>query len=119
MFCAAVETAVRKVDEALQRGEIYHGRIVGIYMFWLVSCVCDVARISINGYRKDGSMITWEHFSLPLDRWVSENKIQYLEALKSTEEPSQVFVSGLRTHLVGKISQPHDAGCMEVYAPRG
>jgi hypothetical protein len=115
----AVERAVTRVDFAVQRGESYNGRLVGIYLFWLTSCVCDVAKINVHGYNASGDRFIWKYFSKPLEAWVRDHKITYVEASLVDEDVSAEVVTGLRTHLVARITDPVDAGYLEMYAPRG
>lgn len=119
LWSEAIEKAVTKVDLAVQRGESYHGRVVGIYLFWLASCVPDVARIAVHGYNKQGQRIVWKYFSQPLSAWVKANAIERIEAVLVEEEPAEEVTAGLRTHLVARITDPVDAGYLEMYAPRG
>ncbi|MFC6281211.1 hypothetical protein [Polaromonas aquatica] len=119
LWSEAIEKAVTKVDLAVQRGESYHGRVVGIYLFWLASCVRDVARISVHGYNKHGERIIWKYFSQPLSVWVKANGIDHIEAVLVDEDPAEEVTAGLRTHLVASITDPVDAGYLEMYAPRG
>jgi hypothetical protein len=119
LWSEAIERAVTKVDIAVQRGENYSGRVVGIYLFWLASCVRDVARIKVHGYTKEGERIVWKYFSEPLSVWVKNNAIDHLEAVLVDGEPTEEETTGLRTHLVASITDPIDAGYLEMYAPRG
>ena len=119
LWSEAIERAVTKVDLAVQRGESYHGRVVGIYLYWLASCVRDVARISVHGYTKHGELVVWRYFSQPLNAWVKSNGIDHIEAVLVEEEPTEEVTTGLRTHLVASITDPVDAGYLEMYAPRG
>ena len=116
---SALERAATRVDLAVQRGESYSGRLVGIYLFWLTSCVFDVAKIHLHGYTSSGERIVWKYFSKPLETWVRENKITYVEASLVEEDVAAEVVAGLRTHLVARITDPVDAGYLEMYAPRG
>lgn len=119
LWSDAIEKAVTRVDIAVQRGESYHGRVVGIYLFWLASCVRDVARIAVHGYNKQGERYVWKYFSQPLSTWVKANAIDHIEAVLVEEEPADEVTAGLRTHLVASITDPVDAGYLEMYAPRG
>lgn len=119
LWSEAIEKAVTKVDLAVQRGESYHGRVVGIYLYWLASCVRDVARIKVHGYTKQGERIVWKYFSEPLNTWVKRNAIDHIEAVLVDDEPTEEVTAGLRTHLVASITDPVDAGYLEMYAPRG
>jgi hypothetical protein len=119
LWSEAIEKAVTKVDLAVQRGESYHGRVVGIYLFWLASCVRDVARIRVHGYTKHGELIIWKYFTQPLNTWAKNNAIDRIEAVLVEDEPTEEVTAGLRTHLVASITDPVDAGYLEMYAPRG
>jgi len=119
LWSEAIEKAVTKVDQAVQRGESYQGRVVGIYLYWLASCVRDVARIKVHGYTKQGERIVWKYFSEPLSTWVKRNAIDHIEAVLVDDEPTEEVITGLRTHLVASITAPVDAGYLEMYAPRG
>jgi hypothetical protein len=115
----AIEKALSKVDLAVQRGENYHGRVVGIYLYWLASCVRDVARVKVNGYTKAGERVAWKYFSEPLGDWVRSNGIEHIEAEHVDLEPTEEVTAGLRTHLIASITDHVDAGYIEMFAPRG
>lgn len=119
LWAATVETAIRKVEAAIQRGEGYEGRVVGIYLYWLSQCVADVARIEVYGVNKDGARFRWTPFEAPLHEWAKKNGMTHLEACLAEETPRNEFVAGLKTHLVARISNPVDTGYLEMYAPRG
>lgn len=119
LWSEAIEKAVTKVDMAVQRGENYQGRVVGIYLFWLASCVRDVARITVHGYTRTGDRLVWKYFTQPLAAWVKSNAIEYIEAVLVEEDPTEEVIAGLRTHLVASITDPVDAGYLEMHAPRG
>lgn len=119
LWGGAIEKAVTKVDLAIQRGESYQGRVVGIYLYWLASCVRNVARIKVHGYTKQGDQIVWKYFSEPLSTWVKRNAIDHIEAVLAEDEPTEEVTTGLRTHLIASITDPVDAGYLEMYAPRG
>jgi hypothetical protein len=119
LLSVAIERALEKVDSALQRGENYHARVVGIYLYWLASCVADVARLNVNGFNASGERLPFRYFSEPLHLWVKNNSIQYIEASLVEEEPSEEMITGLRMHLVASITNPEDAGYLEMYAPKG
>lgn len=114
-----IEKAVAEVDIAVQRGASYEARIVGIYLFWLASCVDDVARLQISGTTPTGEVITWKYFSEPLHQWAARHGMQQLEARLVAEPTSKEALAGLRTHLLAHIADPLDVGYLEIHAPRG
>ncbi|MDH4481350.1 MAG: hypothetical protein QE279_01425 [Rhodoferax sp.] len=115
----AIENAVTRVDIAIQRGEVYHGRLVGIYLHWLVNCVRDVERIEVHGYTRHGERLVYQHFSEPLRSWVTVNEIEHLEALSTETPASDEVIAGLRTHLIASITEPIDAGYLALNTPQG
>ena len=119
LWGSTVEKALHKVDVAVQRGEAYEARIVGIYIYWLSQCVHDLARLAVYGVTVSGQRLRWEYFEEPLNAWAKKYGITYLEAELVEEPPSDEVIAGLRTHLVARITDPVDAGYMEMYAPRG
>jgi len=114
----AIEKAVTKVDLAVQRGENYTGRVVGIYLYWLATCVRDVARVQVHGYTKQGERLVWKYFTQPLGLWVKSNGIDRIEAVLVEGDPAEEVTAGLRTHLVASITEPVDAGYLAMYGPR-
>lgn len=115
----AIENAVTRVDISVQRGEIFHGRLVGIYLHWLVNCVRDVERIEVHGYTGRGDRVVYRHFSEPLSSWVTVNDIKHIEAFVTETPLSEEVIAGLRTHLIAQITEPIDAGYLALNAPPG
>lgn len=119
LWGSTVERAVKKVESAISRGEIYEARIVGIYIYWLSQCVYDIARLAVYGVTKTGERLRWTYFEEPLHEWAKKNGMAQLEAVLIDEEPTEEVIAGLHTHLVARITNPVDAGYLEMYAPRG
>ena len=120
MLAKVVRHAVPRVDMAMQKGEGYSGRVIGLYLFCLTRCIPDVARLSIYGKTGDGEIVRWKAFSEPLQSWALKNGMQELEAHLVGTEPSEEESAGLRTHLVARITtDPVDAGYLEMHASRG
>jgi len=120
LLSKAVETAVFKVQDAVQGGDNFKGRQVGLYLHGLASCVADVARISVYGEDEHGETAMWQYFSEPLKDWANKRGITELQAYLAPNEPTPGELLGLRTILVGRIAGNHiDAGNLEMYAARG
>lgn len=119
LWGVTVETAVRKVTESIHRGENHEGRVVGIYLYWLSQCVAEVARVAVYGINKNGNRIRWTYFEEPLHDWARKRGIVRVEAILEEGEPTAEVIAGLRTHLVARITNPVEAGYLEMYAHRG
>jgi hypothetical protein len=115
-----IENAVTPVNRAIQRGEAFEGRVVGLYLYWISRSVDDVARINLHGVTSSGKRIRWPYFSVGIQSWVKQNNFTHLEAQLQTEDAAIEDITGLRTQLIGRITMnPSDAGFMEMHAPRG
>ena len=76
-----------------------------------------VERIELRGYTRSGETHLYRHFSAPLKDWVSAQKIERIEAVKTGTAQTEEVVAGLRTHLIASITNPIDAGYFALHAP--
>lgn len=112
--------AVTHVRDAVGRGETFEARIIGVYLFWLVSQVAEIASTEILGIDSKGEMLRWPLFSEPIHTWASRNGIRKVEAYQVAVPVNDEEMAGLRTHLVARITKnPIDAGYLERHAPKG
>lgn len=115
-----IRYTMQKVSHAIDRGETFEGRLIGLYLYGLASCIRDVARVGVYGYDKDGNIHHWKYFSEPLKGWAKKHNLLELEAHLVENEPTDEQLLGLRMHLVARItSNPDDAGRLEMHAFRG
>jgi hypothetical protein len=115
----AVHAAVTGAQEAIDQGQAFEGRLVGVYIFGLISVVQDIASLVVRGRNKAGQSIRWEYFSQPLLEWAREHGIEEVVVTKSASRPSAAMLEGLRTHLLARIADPIDAGYLAKHAPHG
>src|SRR5262249_44694893 len=62
----ALERALKKAQEAIEQGQAFEGRLVGVYLYGLLGAVTDIAQLVIRGEDRDGQIRRWEYFSQPL-----------------------------------------------------
>lgn len=115
----AVHDAVTRAQEAIEQGQAFEGRLVGVYIFGLISVVQEIACLVVRGRNKGGQVLRWEYFSQPLLEWARENGIEELVVTKAAVRPSAAMLEGLRTHLLARIANPMDAGYLVKHAPHG
>jgi hypothetical protein len=115
----AVHDAVTRAQEAIEQGQAFEGRLVGVYIFGLISVVQEIACLVVRGRNKGGQVFRWEYFSQPLLEWARENGIEELVVTKAAVRPSAAMLEGLRTHLLARIANPMDAGYLAKHAPHG
>ncbi|TWO71467.1 hypothetical protein FN976_11160 [Caenimonas sedimenti] len=115
----AVEEAVKRAHNAVTHGESFEGRLVGVYMYGLVSVSADVARLVVRGRARGGHLVRWAHFSEPLLQWAGRNGIEDLIVRHSDQPTSDVVLTGVRQHMVAAICTSRDAGYLAKYAPQG
>lgn len=115
----AVHEAVTRAQEAIEQGQAFEGRLVGVYIFGLISVVQEIACLVVRGRNKGGQVLRWEYFSQPLLEWAREHGIDELIVTKAAVRPSAAMLEGLRTHLLARIANPMDAGYLAKHAPHG
>lgn len=115
----AVERAVGRAQEAIDQGQAFEGRLVGVYLYGLLGVVNDIAQLVIRGEDRDGQMRRWEYFSRPLLQWAREHGIQKVLVQRVPTPPSEVVLSGLRTHMTACLTDPVDAGYLAKHAAHG
>lgn len=115
----AVHDAVTRAQEAIEQGQAFEGRLVGVYIFGLISVVQEIACLVVRGKNKGGQVLRWEYFSQPLLEWAREHGIEELIVTKAAVRPSAAMLEGLRTHLLARIANPMDAGYLAKHAPHG
>lgn len=115
----AVHDAVTRAQEAIEQGQAFEGRLVGVYIFGLISVVQEIACLVVRGRNKGGQVLRWEYFSQPLLEWAREHGIEELIVTKASVRPSAAMLEGLRTHLLARIANPMDAGYLAKHAPHG
>lgn len=115
----AVEHAVSRAQGAIDQGQAFEGRLVGVYLFGLVSVVTDVARLAVRGLDRQGHMVRWAYFSEPLLEWARRHGIDELIVKQVSSPPSEVVLSGLRTHMIACLTNPVDAGYLAKHAAQG
>ena len=115
----AVEHAVSRAQGAIEEGQAFEGRLIGVYLYGLVSVVTDVARLGVRGHDRQGRIVRWPYFSEPLLAWAHRHGIEELIAKQVSTPPSEVILSGLRTHMIACLTNPVDAGYLAKHAAQG
>lgn len=116
---AAVHEAVTRAHQAVEEGQAFEGRLVGVYLYGLLSVVHDVAALVVRGRSRSGVVHRWEYFSQPLLAWAKQNEIEQVVVTKTLVPPSAAMLEGLRTHLLARIADPLDTGYLAKHAPHG
>lgn len=119
LLVRAIGEAVRRSEEAVDNGENFTGRFVGVYLYGLTLNARDVARLSIKGVDRFGVVEYWRPFSEPLQQWASRLGIDTLVAETVTPGPTEAAVVGIRTHMVVRVSDPIDTGYLMKHAAHG
>jgi len=119
LLVRAIGEAVRRSEEAVDNGETFTGRFVGVYLYGLTLHARDVARLSIKGVDRFGAMECWRPFSEPLQQWASRLGIDTLVAETVSPGPSEATVVGIRTHMIVCVSDPIDTGYLLKHAAQG
>lgn len=114
----AVERAIGRAQQAIDEGQAFEGRLVGVYLYGLLDVVGDIAQLVVRGEDWQGRVLRWEYFEQPLQAWARRHGIDYLIP-ECTHVPSDVVLSGLRTHMTARLADPVDAGYLARHAPQG
>jgi hypothetical protein len=115
----AVERAVLRAQQAIEQGQAFEGRLVGVYLYGLLDVVSDIAQLVIRGEDGDGQIRRWEYFSQPLMQWARQHGVQRVLVQRVEMPPSEVVLSGLRTHMTACLTDPVDAGYLAKHAGQG
>jgi hypothetical protein len=115
----AVERAVSRAQEAIDQGQAFEGRLVGVYLYGLLGVITDIAQVVIRGEHQDGQIRRWEYFSQPLLHWARQHGIQRVLVHRAQTAPSEVVLTGLRTHMTACLTDPVDAGYLAKHAAHG
>jgi len=115
----AVESAVKRAQEAIEQGQAFEGRLVGVYLYGLLGVLGEIAQLAIRGEDQDGQLRRWEYFSQPLLQWARQHGIQRLLVQRAEALPSEVVLTGLRTHMTACLTDPVDAGYLAKHAAQG
>jgi hypothetical protein len=115
----AVEHAVRRAQEAIDQGQAFEGRLVGVYLYGLLGVIADIAQVVVRGEDAEGQMRRWPYFSQPLLQWARQHGIGRLQVHRTAAPPAEVVLSGLRTHMTACLTDPLDAGYLARHAAQG
>jgi hypothetical protein len=115
----AMERAIGRAQQAIEQGQAFEGRLVGVYLYGLLDVVGDIARLVVRGEDWQGRVLRWEFFEQPLQAWARQHGIDYLIPELTHAPPSDVVLSGLRTHMTAALADPVDAGYLARHAPQG
>ena len=115
----AVERAIGRAQLAIEQGQAFEGRLVGVYLYGLLDVVHEVAQLVVRGENRAGQLLRWEYFEQPLHTWARQHGIEQLIAQHTSARPSDVVLSGLRTHMTARLADPVDAGYLARHAAQG
>jgi hypothetical protein len=115
----AVEGAVARAQHAIEQGQAFEGRLVGVYLYGLLDVVSDIAQRVIRGEDRDGQIRRWEYFSQPLLQWARQHGIERVLVHRAEAPLSEVVLTGLRTHMTACLTDPVDAGYLAKHAGQG
>lgn len=115
----SVTQAVEHTVRAMEDGQVFEGRFVGVYLYWLTDIAKEIARIQIYGITPEGVTKKWEPFRMPLAKWADEYKLTKIIASRANGEPDDSYVYGIRIHMIAAISKPEEAGYVYKYSPHG
>lgn len=114
----AIERAVSRAQDAIQNREAFEGRLIGVYLYGLISVVTDIARLGIMGVDRAGLPHRWKYFSCPLQEWARGHGMDTV-TVQIQGSPPDALLRGLRTHMTACLTNPVDAGYLAKYAPEG
>jgi hypothetical protein len=115
----AVEHAVRRAQEAIDLGQAFEGRLVGVYLYGLLGVIADIAQVEVRGEDARGQARCWLHFSEPLLQWARHHGMASLQVHRAAAPPPEVVLAGLRTHMTACLTDPLDAGYLAKHAAQG
>jgi hypothetical protein len=115
----AVEHAVLRAQQAIDQGQAFEGRLVGVYLYGLIGVIADIAQVVVRGEDGEGQMRPWPYFSQPLLPWARQHGMRRLQVHRSLTLPSEVVLTGLRTHMTACVTDPLDAGYLAKHAAQG
>lgn len=115
----AVVRAVSRAQAAIDEGQAFEGRLVGVYLYGLLDIVGDIAQLVVRGEDPQGTLHRWEYFSEPLLQWARLRGLPRVTVERVVPAPSPVVLSGLRTHMTARLADPIDAGYLARHASQG
>ena len=119
LLACAIGEAVKRAKLAVDKGEVFTGRFVGVYLYGLTLHAQDVARLSIKGVDRFGVLEYWRPFSEPLQQWASRLGVDTLVAEVVAPGPTEATVEGIRSHMIVRVSDPIDTGYLLKHAAQG
>lgn len=115
----ALQHAVLRAQEAIDQGQAFEGRLVGLYLYGLLAVIADIAQVAVEGEDREGQMRRWAHFSQPLVPWARQRGVVRLHVQRAASRPPEVVLAGLRTHMTACLTDPLDAGYLARHAAQG
>ena len=115
----ALRNAVLRAQEAIDQGQAFEGRLVGVYLYGLLGVIGDIAQVVVRGEDAEGQMRRWPYFSQVLRQWALEHGMTRLYVHRAAAPPSEVVLVGLRTHMTACLTDPLDAGYLAKHAAQG
>jgi len=118
LLASAVKAAILNAQEAVDQGQAFEGRLVGVYLQGLLSVHESIGKLIVRGEDRSGHVRRWEHFSSPLLVWARGHGIENLVVSKAPNV-TDAFLRGLYYHMLTSIATPVDAGYLTKHASRG
>jgi hypothetical protein len=117
----AIEDAATRAQRAVENREAFEGRLIGVYLYGLLSAVGEIARLDAIGHCEDGSSHRWPYlFSAPsLKEWAAAGQMRTISVHPVGRAASSDLISGLRDYMKARIANSVDLGYLAKYAPQG
>jgi hypothetical protein len=118
LMSRALSAAGNKLLEIHHEGTENLPRILGAYLWGLMTVAEAVGRLTVRGVDRSGKVAQWKHFSMPLLDWARENGMTEILA-SDRADFSRVWMIGLHDHMLTAIAEPTEIGYMRKFAPMG
>lgn len=118
LLAQAIDAAGNKLLEVMDENTESYPRMMGAYLWALMSIDSSVARLYIRGVDREGALQEWGFFREPVLTWARRHGITQV-VVSDTLTPRMDLVMGMRTHMMAAIADPVSIGYMLKYAPLG
>lgn len=119
LLSLAVEKGIQRAVDAMDAGEVFEGRFVGVYLYGLSDIAQEISRLQIYGRTPSGAVRRWTPFRQTLHAWAADNKLTTVIASKTKSEPDMNYTQGMRVHIITAVANPTETGFVYKYAPQG
>lgn len=119
LLAHAIDAAGSKLLEVMDENTESYPRMLGAYLWALMSIDSTVARLYIRGVDREGALQEWGFFREPALSWARRHGINQVVVSCDTLTPRTDTIMGMRTHMMAAIADPASIGYMHKYAPLG